>query len=107
MCSIPEPQEMIARIYQLLKPGGQLIILEHVGSNHWFTRLVQSIYTRLAWSFLLDGCEMDRDTLRWVLAAPFANGDIPWKAVELQRPNTDGWWSTFPRVYGRLTKANK
>ena len=50
------------------------------------------------WRFLVDGCEMNRDTLKWILK------DKSWKKMELDSPEGDGWWTTFPRIYGRLIK---
>jgi hypothetical protein len=89
-------------VYDLLKPGGQFIILEHIASRNWFTRIIQTIYTNLGWRFLLDGCEMDRPTLKYLLGAPGDGGS--WQEIELSSPETDGWWTTFPRIYGKLVK---
>jgi hypothetical protein len=92
-------------MYKFLKPGGELIVFEHVVSNHWFTRIAQRIYTNIGWRFLTEGCEMDRDTVTWLLEAPIRNGEAGWKTVELKRlEKTEGWWSVFPKVCGRLVK---
>lgn len=42
LCSVPEPEEMVRRLYALLKPGGQMIVYEHVRSKDWVSRFVQS-----------------------------------------------------------------
>ncbi|MCJ1381300.1 hypothetical protein MMC17_004410 [Xylographa soralifera] len=42
LCSVPHPQETIRRLYQLLKPGGQLIIYEHIQNEDMVTKQVQS-----------------------------------------------------------------
>ena len=103
LCSIPDPRNTVKNVYNLLKPGGQFIILEHVASNYWFTRIIQTIYTNLGWRFLIDGCEMNRDTLKWILEAP-QKDNTTWRNIEIKSPETDGWWSPFPRVYGRFIK---
>jgi SAM-dependent methyltransferase len=103
LCSIPDPQNTIKNVYDLLKPGGQFIILEHVASNYWFTRIIQTIYTNLGWRFLFDGCEMNRDTLKWILEAP-QKKNVTWQNIEIKSPETDGWWSPVPRIYGRFIK---
>jgi len=52
---------------------------------------------------VLDGCEMHRDTLRWILEA--AGEDGGWGMVQLQCFH--GWWDTFPRVVGRCLKVRR
>ncbi|MCJ1393214.1 hypothetical protein MMC18_006086 [Xylographa bjoerkii] len=42
LCSVPKPQETIQKLYQLLKPGGQLIIYEHVRNEDMVSRQIQS-----------------------------------------------------------------
>ncbi|MCJ1476582.1 hypothetical protein MMC13_005248 [Lambiella insularis] len=42
LCSVPYPEEDVRRLYKLLKPGGQLVIYEHVGNNDAITAFVQS-----------------------------------------------------------------
>ena len=42
LCSVPDPNEMLRRLYALLKPGGQLIVYEHVKSKDMISSLVQS-----------------------------------------------------------------
>ncbi len=42
LCSVPDPNEMLRRLYAFLKPGGQLIVYEHVKSKDMLTSVVQS-----------------------------------------------------------------
>ena len=44
LCSVPKPAEMAQELYRLLKPGGQMIIYEHIKSEDYLTRLVQRMY---------------------------------------------------------------
>lgn len=41
LCSVPEPERMTRDLYRLLKPGGQLILSEHVRSKNILSRLIQ------------------------------------------------------------------
>ncbi|QBI53057.1 class I SAM-dependent methyltransferase [Streptomonospora litoralis] len=34
LCSVPDEREVIAEMYRVLRPGGQLLLLDHVGSHH-------------------------------------------------------------------------
>ena len=42
LCSVPDPNEILRRLYALLKPGGQLIVYEHVKSKDKISSMVQS-----------------------------------------------------------------
>lgn len=42
LCSVPDPDAMLRRLYALLKPGGQLIVYEHVKSKDMISSMVQS-----------------------------------------------------------------
>ena len=42
LCSVPHPQATMKSLYNLLKPGGQLIIYEHVQNKDFVTRQMQS-----------------------------------------------------------------
>lgn len=41
LCSVPEPERMTRTLYRLLKPGGQLLLSEHVRSKNMLSRLIQ------------------------------------------------------------------
>ncbi|QTZ96088.1 class I SAM-dependent methyltransferase [Streptomyces auratus AGR0001] len=34
LCSVPDERPVIAEMYRVLRPGGQLLLLDHVGSHH-------------------------------------------------------------------------
>lgn len=101
LCSVPNLNETIRELYSLLRPGGDLIVVEHI-KNPWTTngsilgRLMQMLYTFLGWTFFLAGCEMHRDT-----PAALKRGGA-WEAVDLK---TNFEWSALPYVSGSLTKA--
>lgn len=44
LCSVPDPDEMLRRLYALMKPGGQLILYEHVKSKDVVSAMVQSMF---------------------------------------------------------------
>jgi hypothetical protein len=68
--------------------------------------MLQTIYTKCGWKFLLDGCEANRDTLRWILEAARRDGGTGWEKIQLKHMPDDGWWSIVPRVYGRMVKKS-
>jgi SAM-dependent methyltransferase len=107
LCSVPCPEDTVAGLYDLLKPGGKFIICEHV-KNPWRTRkgsviarLIQLLYTLHGWTFFLGGCHLGRNTDEIVKAA--ANKDGGWDKVDLENAVA---WGTIPYVLGELVKKS-
>lgn len=107
LCSVPEMERTVRELYALLKPGGRLLVTEHV-VNPWraakgsfVARVVQGVYQLLGWSFFVGDCCLDRDTERALRGA--ADGDGGWESVELER---SFWWSALPYISGTLVKKS-
>ncbi|KAG2416173.1 hypothetical protein HFD88_007366 [Aspergillus terreus] len=105
LCSVPDMQRTIRELYGLLRPGGKLLVAEHV-VNPWRTpkgsvvaRVLQAVYGFLGWSWYLGNCCLNRDTEAALRRAAEADGG--WESVELDR-----WFgrSPLPYVSGVLVK---
>lgn len=100
LCGVPRPQETIKGLYALLKPGGRMVICEHV-VNPWRTegsitaRAMQFVYAALGWSFFLGGCEMQRHTREYLREA----GE--WETFQLQYVQPK---NVVPYIVGELIK---
>lgn len=76
MCTIPSPERALQEVRRVLKPGGRLLVFEHVRSHTpWQARWQHRINP--AWKVVACGCNLDRDTEASIRAAGFE-----WKALE-------------------------
>ena len=64
LCSVPEPAALVKDLYRLLKPGGQMIVYEHVKSEDSVSRFFQCLCSLIL--------------LIWNLGLTFAQWFIIW-----------------------------
>ena len=104
LCGVPRVRETVEVLYECLKPGGRLVLCEHVvnpgngGSNlmGWF---LQYFYGALGWPFFMGGCQLRRDTIALLMEAAEADGG--WAKVQLEKVDE---WSLLPHVVGYCIK---
>lgn len=61
LCSVGDLPMTIREVFRVLTPGGKLLILEHVLSDHTLMATFQRKVTPI-WKHLADGCHLDRET---------------------------------------------
>lgn len=107
LCGVPHTEETIQQLFRLLKPGGRMIVSEHVTSP-WpmrnpvsgvFGFVMQKVLILLGWNFWMGGCTLNKKTFQMLVDA---GGQGGWANVDVQYARS---WHTVPFVVGILTKA--
>lgn len=70
LCTVDDPEGTVAELYRVLRPGGRLLMMEHVRAAnetlaHWQDRLQRP------WSWVNGGCRPNRATIETIEAAGF------------------------------------
>jgi phosphatidylethanolamine/phosphatidyl-N-methylethanolamine N-methyltransferase len=68
-CSVPKPRKGLKELYRVLKPGGQLLLLEHVLSSNRIAAAVMNFLNPLV--VRLVGANINRQTIKNIQACPF------------------------------------
>ncbi len=74
-CSIADPTAALAEIRRVLRPGGQLLLLEHVRGQTPLTRRLTD-WLHPLWFALQGECHLNRETALTVAAAGFQVGAV-------------------------------
>ncbi|TVY08678.1 class I SAM-dependent methyltransferase [Paenibacillus cremeus] len=67
LCTIPDPAQAVREMLRVGRPGGTLLLFEHVRLEHPFWGRLQDVLTPL-WSKACDGCQLNRNTVQLLRA---------------------------------------
>ncbi|MEO1712732.1 MAG: class I SAM-dependent methyltransferase [Bacteroidota bacterium] len=70
LCTVPNAEQTLADLRQMLAPEGKLLILEHIRSHHPRSARWQQFFTP-AWKCVAGNCHLDRPTDQWIQSAGF------------------------------------
>jgi ubiquinone/menaquinone biosynthesis C-methylase UbiE len=76
LCSVPDLDQALKHIYDLLENDGQLLFIEHVAAPQgtwraWVQKLVQPV-----WGAVGDGCQLQRETGEKIRKLGFATVEV-------------------------------
>ena len=106
LCGVDDPAAVIEWLYDLLKPGGRMVVCEHVANSGDSKRhgtatgkFLQNLYMTIGWKGMMGGCELNRDTFTMLNVA--AERDGGWAKIDIDLSDPDG---TIPHIIGTLIK---
>jgi len=97
LCTIPDPYRALKNFMKWLKPGGKLLILEHIRSHNSPGGKLQDILNPI-WKKVADGCHLNRSTDLLLAGSDFQvvreerfRISIPFYEAEYIRPLNNGF----------------
>ena len=98
LCTVDDPQRVLAEIRRILTPGGRYLFLEHVAAlaNSRLRRVQNTLHA--PWHWLAEGCHLNRNTHELIWRSGFSN-------VEMDCFELGGsWLPVSPHIIGEALR---
>ncbi|MDT8436501.1 MAG: class I SAM-dependent methyltransferase [Gemmatimonadota bacterium] len=76
LCTVGDPERVVAEVRRILRPGGRFAFLEHVAAPRGTPLRRFQAMIRRPWRWLGEGCHLDRDTASTLGAAGFTSLEL-------------------------------
>jgi ubiquinone/menaquinone biosynthesis C-methylase UbiE len=76
LCTVEKPEQVIAEVRRVLKPGGRFACVEHVEAPAGSAIYRMQRLIRRPWKWVFEGCDLCRDTGATLRSSGFAQVDV-------------------------------
>lgn len=72
LCTVADPDQVLAEVRRILRPGGTFRFVEHVAAHPASPRRWMQQLLARPWAWLFEGCDTQRDTAKTIASAGFS-----------------------------------
>ena len=76
LCTVSDPDQVLAEVRRVLRPGGRFVFVEHVAAREGSALRRLQRWVRRPWAWCFEGCSCERDLAGAIRAAGFDQVDI-------------------------------